>query len=102
MVVPAIRGSEVLLASALKAGSQLKSVVVTSSVVAIIDPPPTPDHVYTEAEFASASLERAKKERDEGVQTPGSVLYGASKTAADRAVWEFRNTHKVFCLPLAF
>jgi nucleoside-diphosphate-sugar epimerase len=95
MVIPAIRGSEVLLASALKAGPQLKSVVVTSSVVAIINPPSTPDHVYTEAEFASVNLERAIRERDEGIQTPGNVLYGASKTAADRRVWEFRNEHKV-------
>jgi nucleoside-diphosphate-sugar epimerase len=90
-----MRGSEVLLASALKAGPQLTSVVVTSSVAAIINPPPTPGHVYTEVEFASVSLERAIKERDEGVKTPGNVLYGASKTAADRKVWEFRNEHKV-------
>ena len=87
-----------LLVSALKAGPQLTSVVVTSSVVAIIDPPPTPDHVYTEAEFASVSLERAVKERDEGVRTPGNVLYRASKIAADRRVWEFRNEHKVLAL----
>lgn len=90
-----MRGSEVLLASALKAGPQLNSVVVTSSVVAIINPPPTSDHVYTEADFASASLDRTIKERDGGVKTPGTVLYQASKTAAEQRVWEFRNEHKV-------
>jgi nucleoside-diphosphate-sugar epimerase len=99
-VIPATRGSEVLLASALKAGSQLESVVVTSSVVAIINPPKTPDHVYTEAEFASVNLERAISDRDAGVKSPGNVLYGASKTAADRTVWEFRNEHKVYLLRL--
>lgn len=98
MVVPAMRGSEVLLASALKAGPQLKAVVVTSSVVAIIDPPKTPDHVYTEAEFATVNLERATQERGGSVKTPGNVLYSASKTAADRAVWKFRDERKVSLL----
>lgn len=83
-MVPAISGSEGLLASALKVGSQLEAVVVTSSVVAIIDPPTTLDHACAEAEFASLSLEQAIKERDEGVKTPGNVLNSASKTAADR------------------
>jgi nucleoside-diphosphate-sugar epimerase len=100
MVIPAMRGTEVLLASALKAGPQLKAVVVTSSVVAIIDPPKTPDHVYTEAEFATVNLERAIRERGGSAQTPGNVLYPASKTAADRAVWQFRNERKVSLLSL--
>ena len=84
-----------LLAPLLKSDPRLKSVVVTSSVVAIINLSPTPNHVFTEAEFASVNLERAVKERDEGVKTPGNVLYGASKIAADRRVWEFKNEHKV-------
>jgi len=31
---------------------------------------------------------------DEGVLTPGGLLYSASKTASDRAVWRFRDAHK--------
>jgi hypothetical protein len=83
------------LNSALKAGPQLSSVVVTSSLIAVIDPGAEPNHVFTEAEFASTALERATKERDEGVKTPGNVLYAASKTAADRFTWKFREQNKV-------
>jgi nucleoside-diphosphate-sugar epimerase len=46
------------------------------------------------------NLERAISDRDAGVKSPGNVLYGASKTAADRTVWEFRNEHKVYLLRL--
>lgn len=94
MVIPAVRGTETLLASALKAGSQLTSVVMTSSVVAIVNPKEGP-HTFTEKDFASFALEKSFKDKEEGVTSPGSQLYAASKTAADRAVWKFREDHKV-------
>ena len=93
-VVPAVRGSETLLESALKAGPQLESVVVTSSTIAVTNPKDEPGYTFTESDFASAALDRAIKERGTGVRTPGGVLYGASKTAAERAVWKFRDEHK--------
>jgi len=95
MVVPAVKGSETLLHSALKAGPQLSSVVVTSSVIAVVNiPPPRPDYVFTESDFATVALETANKDKDEGRKTPSGVLYGASKIAAERAVWKFRDEHK--------
>jgi len=93
MVIPAIRGTETLLASALKAGPQLTSVVITSSVVAVVNPKEG-HYVFTEKDFAFVALEKAIKDKEEGVTTPGGVLYAASKTAADRAVWKFRDDHK--------
>ncbi|TVY75622.1 putative NADPH-dependent methylglyoxal reductase GRP2, partial [Lachnellula suecica] len=93
-VVIAKRGNEVLLASALKAGPQLSSVVVTSSVAAIIDPREDLEYTYTEADWAAGALEQAEKDNEAGVSTPAGRLYSASKTAADRAFWQFRETHK--------
>jgi nucleoside-diphosphate-sugar epimerase len=94
MVNPAVRGTETILASALKAGPQLTAVVITSSTIAVVNPVEG-EYVFTESDFASFSLDKALKDRDEGVKTPGGILYGASKTASDRAVWKFREDHKV-------
>jgi len=55
-VTIAKRGNEVLLAGALKAGPQLTSVVVTSSVAAILDPKEDPEYSYTEADWALSAL----------------------------------------------
>jgi hypothetical protein len=68
-------------------------------VIACTDPKePGVEYTFTEKDFASVLLEKAEKERNlEGVITPGGVLYGASKTAAEREVWRFRDEVKV-CL----
>ena len=95
MVLPAIHGTTTLLASALKkAGSQLEAVVITSSVVAVTNPKEGA-YTFTEKDFASFALEKVLRDREEGVTTPGGVLYAASKTAAERAVWKFRDEFKV-------
>lgn len=98
MVVPAYKGNETILASALKAGPQLKGVVITSSTIAVVDPK-EPGYVFTEKDFAANALEKVLKEKGEGVEFPGGLLYAASKTASEKAVWSFRDTKKV-CLPL--
>jgi nucleoside-diphosphate-sugar epimerase len=94
MVIPAVRGAETILASALKAGSQLTSIVITSSLIAVVDPVEG-EYVVTEKDYATFSLEKALKDKEVGVSTPAGVLYGASKTASDRAVWKFRDAHEV-------
>jgi nucleoside-diphosphate-sugar epimerase len=63
-------------------------------VVSVVDPTDDPNHVYTEEQFASAGLNRAIADRDAGCPTPGGPMYVASKTAAERAVWAFRDAHK--------
>ncbi|KAH8804668.1 hypothetical protein F5884DRAFT_796833 [Xylogone sp. PMI_703] len=91
----AVRGNETILASALKAGPQLSSVVVTSSVAAVTNnPPPKPDYVYTESDFASSALAIADKDKSEGKKTAPGLLYTASKTAAEKVLWKFRDEHK--------
>ncbi|KAF7944668.1 uncharacterized protein EAE97_005301 [Botrytis byssoidea] len=89
MVTPAIDGTNTLLYSSLKAGPQLKAVVVTSSVIAVIDPRTDP-YTFTESDFASSHLAQAQKDLQENQPTSAGILYGASKSAAEAAVWKFR------------
>jgi nucleoside-diphosphate-sugar epimerase len=94
-VIPAVRGTETILESAVKAGPQLSAVIITSSATACTNPKEDPEYTFTEKDFASWALETAEKDLKEGRKTPGMVLYSASKTAADRAVWKWRDEHKV-------
>jgi len=94
VVIPAVSGTITLLNSALEhAGPQLEAVVVTSSAATIIDPKP-PGYVFTEADFAVNAINVAEANRAEGKDTPGHVLYPASKQAAEKAVWAFRDEKK--------
>lgn len=96
VVIPAVAGTETLLNSALAhAGPQLSSLVVTSSVAAVVDPKePDSSYVFTESDFSSHALTVAESNKSSGTPTPGGVLYTASKQAAERAVWAFREQHK--------
>lgn len=82
-VGPAVGGNLSILESAkTAAGPQLKSFVVTSSVAAIVDRWRLPaDHAYTEADWNETGESVAR----ETFTAP--VAYGASKAAAERAVW---------------
>lgn len=84
-----------ILDSALKAGPQLSSVVITSSAAAVFDASKPAGTVFTESDFATSALERAEKDKTEGVKTPPGVLYGASKAAAEKEVWRWRDENKV-------
>lgn len=53
MVTPAVSGTTTLLNSALQSGPQLKAVVLTSSVIAVITPR-IDAHTFTESDFSSA------------------------------------------------
>jgi nucleoside-diphosphate-sugar epimerase len=87
----AINGTKTVLASAKRnAGPELQSFVLTSSMAAIMNDYPEP-YIYTEEDWNStAALAVAKL----GKNTPGRQIYGASKTAAERAMWEFRDEQK--------
>jgi nucleoside-diphosphate-sugar epimerase len=87
----AVNGTKAVLASAKRnAGPQLQSFVLTSSMAAILNECPAP-YTYTEEDWnLAAPLAVAKL----GKNTPGLQIYGASKTAAERAMWEFRDEQK--------
>ncbi|TGO81552.1 hypothetical protein BPOR_1107g00010 [Botrytis porri] len=90
MVTPAIDGTNTLLYSSIKAGPQLKAVVVTSSAIAVVDPR-TDSYTFTESDFASSYLTQAQKDLQENRPSDVGLLYAASKSAAESAVWKFRS-----------
>jgi nucleoside-diphosphate-sugar epimerase len=69
-------------------------VVITSSTIAVVNPAEG-EYTFTEKDYATFALEKALKDKEAGEKTPSGILYGASKTASDRAVWKFRDEHKV-------
>jgi nucleoside-diphosphate-sugar epimerase len=98
VIKPAVQGTVGILESALAhAGPQLESICVISSLAAINDPKFGPKSIITEANWASTSAEKvaaaiaAGNTRDLNAMT----VYSASKIAAEKAVWRFRDEHKV-------
>lgn len=88
--IPAIRGNLSILNSAkTHAGPQLKSFVLTSSIAAIADRWKQPvDHAYTEVDWNTSGEAVARAEFNP------LIAYGASKAAAERALWDWRDQHK--------
>ncbi|KAH6843441.1 hypothetical protein B0I37DRAFT_393643 [Chaetomium sp. MPI-CAGE-AT-0009] len=85
----AINGTIRALESAQKE-PKIKNFVLMSSIAAIRGPK-TEDYTYTEADWNTAA-ERAVAEL--GKATPGPIIYAASKVAAEKAMWKFRDEHK--------
>lgn len=82
---PAIGGNLSILESAKEiAGPELKAFVVTSSIAAISDKWRLPaDHAYSEIDWNETGESVARSEFS------APVAYGASKSAAERAVWKW-------------
>ncbi|KAI0759550.1 D-lactaldehyde dehydrogenase [Trametes elegans] len=87
-IEPAVKGTLSILESALK--SNIKRVVITSSVVAVSsrDDPP---RVYTEDDWNSSAV---KTVEERGEHADILTKYDASKTLAEQAVWKFVEDHK--------
>ncbi|KAF8917831.1 hypothetical protein CPB85DRAFT_1373979 [Mucidula mucida] len=87
---PAIKGTVGILASALKYGSSVQRVVVTSSCASVlhIDSQPL---TFSELDWN----EQAPKEVEElGEKASPASMYRASKTLAERAAWDFVKEHQ--------
>ncbi|ORY26767.1 putative D-lactaldehyde dehydrogenase [Naematelia encephala] len=85
LVKPAVQGTVGVLQSAQKYGDQVKRVVVTSSVAAIMQPGPGP-YTLTEDFWNTESPQVLEKEGD---AASGPHKYRGSKTLAERAAWEY-------------
>jgi nucleoside-diphosphate-sugar epimerase len=84
-LLPAVNGNLSILNSALTAGPQLTSFVLTSSIAAVSDKwRNPPDYALTEADWNTSGLTVAR----ENFSAP--VAYGASKAAAEKALWDWR------------
>jgi nucleoside-diphosphate-sugar epimerase len=87
----AVDGTKSILSSAYrKAGPQLRAYVQTSSVAAITNDEPG-HYIYTERDWNTVSLPKVARL---GKNSPGPDIYRASKTASERALWEFRDEKK--------
>jgi nucleoside-diphosphate-sugar epimerase len=85
----AIGGTQSILESALKETS-IKSFVLMSSVAAVTGNKEGP-YRFTEADWNDDSPALVKKL---GKNSPGPLIYAASKAAAERAFWDFRTEKK--------
>jgi len=87
IITTAREGTRTILTSAINhAGPQLETVLLTSSIAAIFGGH-QPGYLYTEHDWNTvAEAEVARL----GNKTPGPYIYAASKTAAERAFWEFK------------
>ncbi|KAL8732591.1 MAG: hypothetical protein Q9181_003873, partial [Wetmoreana brouardii] len=94
----AIAGALSILNSALNhAGPQLQSFVLTSSFAACNDPSAPQPKTFTEDDWNNWAEAKAKSEEFEAMddEAKAKVLYPASKTVSERAVWSWREERKV-------
>ncbi|KAH7921695.1 D-lactaldehyde dehydrogenase [Leucogyrophana mollusca] len=85
LITPAVNGTVGILQSALAHGTSLKRIVVTSSCAAVLHDDPNPQE-FDESDWNEQSLEILAKG---GPALTGIMKYRASKTLAEKAVWQF-------------
>ena len=85
-----MRGTTSILNSALKHGTGVRRIVLTSSVAAIRENGPTPRN-FDETNWNNAAVTEVESK---GSAAGPTLIYLASKTLAERAAWEFVAAHK--------
>ena len=84
--------TEILKSASKHAGPQLRSFVFLSSAAVLLDPRQRNLHPRTGVEW----YDWVEETRDLlGPQAAANVLYQASKSLAEKAVWDFRHKHNV-------
>lgn len=86
----AVNGTLRALESAVKE-PKIRTFVLMSSIAAMLQQRDEQQYTYTEADWNNSAEETVKVL---GKATPGPVIYAASKTAAEKALWAFRDEHK--------
>lgn len=84
----AIHGTTGILESAVKESS-VKHFVLMSSIVAVASP--KDNYIFTEKDWNTVA-EAAVAEK--GTESGGYLIYAASKVAAEKALWKFRDERK--------
>ena len=84
--------TEILRSASWHAGPQLESFVFLSSAVVNLDPRQPDVHHRTGVEWQDC-VESTRLNL--GREAAANILYQASKSLAEKAVWDFRYTHKV-------
>ncbi|KAF8312002.1 NAD(P)-binding protein [Clavulina sp. PMI_390] len=83
IVDPAVNGAVGILASAKRQGMNVKRIVLTSSVAAVST---EGKDLWDETLWGTMHIEALESK---GKDTPGTVVYSASKVLAERAAWDF-------------
>lgn len=87
----AVQGTKTILESAIAhAGPQLKTVIVMSSIASVKNANPAP-YTFTEKDWNDYAEKMCE---EKGTDTPGPVIYSASKVAAEKAFWAFQKERK--------
>jgi len=89
IINPAVQGTLGMLKSALKTGSQVQRIVITSSCASILSLSLSKPTVFSEQDWNLGSI----KEVEMGDKSP-STAYHASKTLAEKSAWDFYELHK--------
>ncbi|KZT38291.1 NAD(P)-binding protein [Sistotremastrum suecicum HHB10207 ss-3] len=90
LIGPAVNGTVGILKSIVKYGSEVKRVVVTSSIASIIVPV-TKHTVFTEKDWNTVA---PKEVEEKGKGASAGHKYQASKTLAEQAAWKFVEENK--------
>lgn len=91
LIRPSVAGTESVLQSAFKyANDTVKRVVITSSIAAIATPDTNP-RVFNETDWHEHAILEVETK---GKGTSVADMYRASKTLAERSVWQFVQSHK--------
>ncbi|KAI8624357.1 NAD(P)-binding protein [Xylariaceae sp. FL1651] len=90
VVQTAVESVKSVLNAAARAGDAIKSVVLVSSAAALFDTP-LEARLYNEKDWNTASEGIVKRE---GKDAGGFHAYLASKTAAEKLFWKYRETHR--------
>ena len=85
LIGPAVHGTTGVLVSALKYGSSVRRIVITSSCASVLTPSPEP-RVFSEEDWNTTS---PKEVQEKGKEATQADKYRASKTLAEKAAWEF-------------
>jgi nucleoside-diphosphate-sugar epimerase len=87
----AINGTTSLLNSALKYGKNVKSVVVVSSLVSVLDSSVPEEYVYDEKNWNDGAMKSVIELKAKGESVHPFMAYMASKNESERAVWKFKD-----------
>ncbi|KAI0690439.1 NAD(P)-binding protein [Cytidiella melzeri] len=90
LLKPAVAGTRSVLESALKYGTAVKRVVITSSCASVLDTFPEPK-VFSEKDW---NLGASRECEEKGRAASQIAKYRSSKTEAERAAWDFVEKNK--------
>ncbi|ESK96316.1 d-lactaldehyde dehydrogenase [Moniliophthora roreri MCA 2997] len=89
-IEPTVKGVTGILASAFKYGTSVKRLVCTSTCAAVVETTPTVVSV-SESDWNEKSVKACE---ELGGDAGGVAIYSASKTLAEKALWDWYEKHK--------